>query len=163
MISGNPLFIRHRCRQHRGALWTIGALRDFFLTAPNQLDRIGQLHRKLRHLADNFHIHGQTPAKAAADDHRMEGDIVGIQTGHCDRRHFGRQRVLHPTPNVELAILEMRGERKGLHHRMVEERDLIFRFDRLGTEPSLYIAFAGLIIGLTFGDECVMRCKNGCG
>ena len=127
-------------------------MRDFFLTAPDQLDRIGQLHRKFRHLGDNFHIHGQTPAKAAADDHGMEGDIVGIQTGHFDRRHFGRQRVLHPAPNVELAILEMRGERKGLHHCMVEKRHLIFRFDRLGAKPGFYIACAGLIIGRTFGN-----------
>ena len=162
-VSGYAFFVGQRRRQQSRTLWAICALRDFFLPAPDQLDRIGQLHGKHRHLAHDFHIHGQAAAKAATDDHGVKGDIIGIKARNLNRHHFGRQRVLHPAPNVKLTVLILRGQRKGLHHRMVQERHLIFGFYGLITKASLHVAFACFAVGLSFGNQRVMCLENRCG
>ena len=35
---------------------------------------------KFGHLLDNFHIHGQATTEAAADQHWVESDIIGLSS-----------------------------------------------------------------------------------
>ena len=93
----------------------------------------------------------------------MESHIIGIKARNLNRKHFGGQGILHPAPNVELAILILRGEREGFHHGMVQEWHLIFGFDRLCAQCCLHIALTRFAVGLTLGDDRVMRLENRCG
>ena len=63
----NTAIRANRAFQLRRTLRAIRALTDFFLTAPDKFDGIGQLHGQLGDLLDDFHIHRQTTAKTAAD------------------------------------------------------------------------------------------------
>ena len=57
----------------------------------------------------------------------------------------------------------MRGQRKGLHHRMVEKWHLIFGLNGLGAKASLHVAFACFAICLALCDCRVLRLENRCG
>ena len=121
------------------------------------------MHRKLCHLTDDFHIHGQTAAKAATDHHGVEGHIIRVETGNVDGHHLGRKWVLHAAPNVELPILKMGGQGEWLHHRVVQEWNLIFCFNRFCAKSGLYITVTGFAIGFTLGKQIVLRFENGRG
>ena len=93
----------------------------FLLARPDQLDGIGSLLGDLNDLANNLAKSRQTATEGAAHDHRMEGDLIHADIGRFGRSLAAVQWILHAAPQFKLAVLEVGGEREGLHHRVMDE------------------------------------------
>src|SRR5450432_679082 len=95
-------------------LGPIGAVFDFLLTRPDQLDGIGSELSNLYHLANDLAKSRQAATEGAAHDRRMEGDLINADTCRFGCSLAAMQWILHAAPQFKLAILEVGGECEGL-------------------------------------------------
>ena len=120
------LAVAAQCRlQPRGDLRAIRALRHILFTAPDQLDRIRDLHRDHGDLFDDLAIGREASPESAAHDHWVKHDLADVETRCLGEHRPCAKRILQSTPYVEPTVLGMRDERKRLHHRLMQERRAI--------------------------------------
>ncbi len=142
-VPGVDLAIIADCglESNRG-LRAIGALPHFFLARPDQFDRPGRFHRQLDHLIDRGVLAGELAPEAAAERHGVESYVVQGKPRRVCGCLAAAQRVLHAAPDIQLAVLVMRGKRVGLHHHVVEEGRAVAGFDQLAPLASSIFASA---------------------
>jgi hypothetical protein len=136
---------RAKARQRRRPVHVV---RRVFLARPDQLHRAaiglsGDRHH-LRH-----HVHVQAPAEAAAEHRHFQHHVFGCNAAHLGGDLHGESRRLRRRPQIDLAVLELRGAVDRLHRRMRQVRRAIFGLDGPGDAGRLAlhrIHVAGLVI-----------------